>query len=91
MADVEMILRQSIIVLVESLHGDDDLRLRDLGRLWVEQRAPYTTFSNLPGHSKQYTVDGRKVLQFQASARVLTLIRSDIATHSSHAHENHED
>ena len=35
-AEVDVVLRQSISVLAQSLQSGDDLRLNDIGRLWVE-------------------------------------------------------
>jgi len=88
MADVEMILRQSISVLGESLCSGGDLRLHDLGRLWVEQKAPHSMISNLPDQKRQYDLEERKVLRFQASARLVTIIRSGPATADNHAQED---
>jgi nucleoid DNA-binding protein len=71
-AEVDMILRQSISVLIESLQTGDDLRLDDLGRLWVEQRDPRKVANNLKGQGKSHRLARRSVVRFRASTRLLT-------------------
>ena len=65
MTDVEMVLRQCIQVLTESLSCGDDLRLRDLGRLWVEEKPPSHVVSNLPDQKKRYDLEERKSCDFR--------------------------
>ena len=86
--DVEMILRQSIQVLTESLSCGADLRLRDLGRLWVEEKAPRQMVSNLPNHIRQYDLEERRLLRFQVSAKLSTAIRSGTAVPDTHIRED---
>jgi len=70
-SDVDMVIRQSIGVLIKSLQAGNDLYLDDLGRLWVEQREPRKVVNNLSGRSKTHMLAKRRVVRFRASARLV--------------------
>jgi nucleoid DNA-binding protein len=70
-ADIEMILRMGIRVLVISLDQGGDLRLNALGRLWVEEMQPRHVISNLNGKAREFKTRHRRKIRFQASSRLL--------------------
>jgi len=71
-AEVSIVLRQSLSVLAQSLQSGGDLRLNDIGRLWVEQKAPRKVANNLTGQGTSHRLAERKVVRFRASTRLLT-------------------
>ncbi len=71
-AEVDRVLRQSMSVLAQSLQSGNDLRLNDIGRLWVEQRDPRNVVNNLTGQGSSHRIAQRKVVRFRASTKLLT-------------------
>lgn len=82
-SDIEMILRQSINALVESLQEGSDLRLDDLGRLWVEHKEPVTFTSNLTGSGKRYKLNRRRAVRFRASAGLISYLNAPVSKPTS--------
>jgi nucleoid DNA-binding protein len=76
-AEVDIILRQGISVLIKSLQTGDDLRLDDLGHLWAEERTSRSIASNFPGRIAAYRLPGRRVVRFRASSRLLALLNPE--------------
>ena len=56
-AEVEMILRSSVTALVAALSIGNDLRIRELGQLWVEDQSPRVVVSNLKDQQQKYRLD----------------------------------
>ncbi len=69
-ADVECVLRTSVTTLIDTLVAGDNLRLDELGRLWVEERRPHFIVSNLSGRPRKYQLSSRRVVRFSASSRL---------------------
>jgi nucleoid DNA-binding protein len=70
MAQVEMILRQSIDVLVDRLASGESLRTDSLGQLSVEDKPSRQVISHLAGQSRKYRVRRRRVLRLRPSAKL---------------------
>lgn len=73
----EEVLRKSIAVLVEKLIAGEGLKINDLGRFWVEEKPPTVIVSNLGKHPEPHRIEGRKVVRFRASSRIVTELNSD--------------
>ncbi len=70
LAEVEDVLQMGLQALIEALADGDELRLNDLGRLWVEELPPRQVVSGLSGARRAYTLDARRVVRFRASRRL---------------------
>ena len=76
MADVEEILRTSIDVLTLALEAGEDLRVDNLGRLWVEDKPPRIVANNLDGKTHRFKVGRRRNARFRPSARLSRRLNS---------------
>jgi nucleoid DNA-binding protein len=80
MTDVEWILRESLTTLTNILVAGEDLRVADLGCLWVEDRPGKNIASNLPDRAKTYRLPTRRVVRFRSSKKLkarLSAARND--------------
>jgi nucleoid DNA-binding protein len=76
MEDVEAILRMSTNVLVAKLDQGEELRLNNLGRLWVEEKQPRRVVSNLTGDAQAFKVRQRRTARFRASVELFHKLNS---------------
>lgn len=70
-AQVDDVMQMSIQTLIEALAAGEELRLNDLGRIWVEELPSRRVVSNLKNTPERYKLDARKVVRFRASSRLL--------------------
>ncbi len=75
-ADVERVLRMSMTTLINALVAGGDLRIDDLGRLWVEAKPHRRIVSNLSDRSQVFTIQDRRMVRFRPSSRLGTLLNS---------------
>jgi|GEM_PF-6596669 len=81
MAQVEEVMQMSIQTLIEALAAGEDLRLNDLGRLWVEEIPPQQITSNLSGEPQLYAVDARRAVRFRASSKLIATLQRQKKSH----------
>jgi nucleoid DNA-binding protein len=68
---VDAVIAASIETLIEALAEGKDLRLKDLGRFWVEITNPKTIVTNFDRNPQQFTSTSRKKPRYKPSSRVL--------------------
>ena len=73
-AQVEDVMQMSIQKLIEALAAGEELRLNNLGRIWVEELPSRQVVSNLNHAPERYKLNARNVVRFRASSRLTSLL-----------------
>src|SRR5689334_17289122 len=72
--DIERVLRMSIDVLATALSEGRDLRIDNLGRLWVETKAARIVANNLEGKPHRIKLQGRPSIRYRPSTKLLSRV-----------------
>jgi nucleoid DNA-binding protein len=82
-AQVESVMQMGIQTLIEALIAGDELRLNDLGRMWVEDIPARQVVSNLSHEPHKYSLNARRMARFRASSRLASKLNQDADDHAA--------
>ena len=75
-AQVEQVMRASILTLAEALASGEQLRIDELGQIWAEERPSREVVSNLASTRRAYRIKHRRTVRFRPSKRLAVYINN---------------